>query len=36
MVESNIGIVRFPMLGFDGFLAAAVVALSRPALQAAG
>jgi hypothetical protein len=34
MVESNIGKVRFPMPGFDRFLAA--VAPSRPALQAAG
>lgn len=35
MVESNIGKVRFK-LDFDRFLAAAVVGLSRPALQAAG
>jgi hypothetical protein len=36
MVESNIGKVRFPMPGFDRFLATVVVGLSRPALQAAG
>ncbi len=36
MLESNIGKVRFPKLDFDRFLAAAVVGLSRPALQAAG